>query len=88
MFLAGVMFLISFFGMLMSPKVSDGTLEFPVGETLHTEKRIALLDRFTPWLVVMFILILIAYVPALQDVLSNAGPGSLPFTPDNPVPVK
>ena len=88
MFLAGAMFLVSFFSTLLSKKVSDYVLDFPESESLHQEKRYPMLDRFMPWLIVMFILILIAYVPALYEAVSNSGAGSPGYTPDNPMPIK
>lgn len=88
MFIAGVMFLSSFFMTLFSKKISESKLDFPVSESLHVEKRIGIIDRFGPWLIVMFVLILLAYVPALMDVFKYSGPGSPAFLPDNPIPLK
>jgi len=68
-------------------KYSQGTLELPVTEVLHDEKRIPLFDTFRPWLIIMGIIIIIAYVPAFISANKNPGPGSPRYTPDNPVPV-
>ena len=65
-----------------------GVLDFPVSEAYHDEPRIALLDRFKPWLVAMVIILMMAYIPALINVNKNTGPNAPRFTPDNPVPVK
>ena len=88
MFLSGAMFLLSFFATIFSKSTEEKRLDFPVEVPLHNERRIPLLDKFTPWVVVMIILIFIAYVPALMDVLKNTGPGSPMYLPDNPIPLK
>jgi cytochrome c oxidase subunit 1 len=87
MFVAGMMFLVVFFGtVLRSRAAAEGVLEFPVSEVLHDEPRIPLFDRFKPWLVAMAVILAIAYVPAFVQSTSNPGPGAPRFTPDNPVP--
>ena len=83
---AALLFFIVFFGTMFSKKTSAGGLDLPVSEALHDEKRIPLFDRFKPWLVIMGILILLAYVPAFYSASKNPGPGAPAFTPDNPVP--
>jgi hypothetical protein len=35
----------------------------------------------------MIVIILIAYVPAFIQAISNSGPGAPPFTPNNPVSI-
>ncbi len=88
MTLAFVLYFISFFSMLFSKTKSVGSLVFPVSDAYHDEPRIALLDGFKPWLVLMIIVILIAYIPAIMDVLNYIGPEALPYVPENPLPVK
>jgi len=83
---AALLFFIVFFGTMFSKKTSAGTLDLPVTEVLHDEKRIPLFDTFKPWLVIMGILILLSYVPAFISANKNPGPGAPPFGPDNPVP--
>lgn len=83
---AALLFFIVFFGTMFSKKASAGSLDFPVSEVLHDEKRIPLFDTFKPWLVIMGILILLSYVPAFISANKNPGPGAPPFSPDNPVP--
>ncbi|MEY4875716.1 MAG: hypothetical protein RL708_865 [Bacteroidota bacterium] len=87
MTVAFVLYFISIVATLMSKKVKEVVIEFPVAEPLHEEKPIALLQSFKPWLVVMAIVIVLAYVPALMDVFKYTGKGAMPYTPDNPVPV-
>ncbi len=83
---AALLFFIVFFGTMFSKKTSAGTLDLPISEALHDEKRIPLFDTFKPWLIIMGIIILLAYIPAFWNASRNPGPGAPPFTPENPVP--
>jgi len=87
MFTAGMLFIIVFFGTTMRNRSQDGELEIPVSEAYHDEKRVPIFDRFKPWLVTMFVIILLAYVPALMNVKKNSGPGAPRYNIDNPVPI-
>jgi cytochrome c oxidase subunit I len=88
MTIAAAMFFIVFFGTVLSKKTSEGQLTLPVTEILHDEKRIAIFDRFKPWLVTMAFILVIAYVPAFLDANRNPGPGAPKFLPESPVPVE
>jgi cytochrome c oxidase subunit I len=88
MFIAGMMFLVVFFGTMLRKKTEEGLLQFPESESLHNEKRIPLFDSFKPWLVTMAVILVVAYVPAFLDATKNPGPGAPRFTPDNPMPVQ
>jgi cytochrome c oxidase subunit 1 len=83
---AALLYFIVFFGTLFSKKTSAGSLDLPMSEALHDEKRIPLFDSFKPWLIIMGIIILIAYIPAFRNASKIPGPGAPPFTPENPVP--
>jgi cytochrome c oxidase subunit I len=85
---AAVLFFIVFFGTMFSKKTQVGGLDLPVSEALHDEKRIPLFDTFKPWLIIMGIIILLAYVPAFYSATKNPGPGAPAFTPDNPVSIQ
>jgi len=87
MFIAGMLFFIVFFGTMVRKRTEAAILDIPVSEAYHDEKRIPLFDQFKPWLVTMAIIIVMAYVPALMDVMKNTGPKAPRFTPDNPTPV-
>lgn len=87
MFIAGMIYIVVFFATVMRARTGEGSLELPVSEAYHDEKRVPLFDTFKPWLVTMAIIILIAYVPAIMNVLKNTGPNAPRFTPDNPAPV-
>jgi cytochrome c oxidase subunit 1 len=86
MFLAGMFFIIVFFGTMLGKKKEEGELELPVSEAYHDEKRIPLFDKFKPWLVTMIVIILFAYIPALLNVNKNSGPKSPRYNINNPVP--
>ena len=88
MFIAGVLFFIVFFGTVLKKKSTEGELNLPVSEALHDENRIPLFDQFKPWLVTMAVILVLAYTPALLNVMKNTGPGAPAFTPDNPVPAQ
>jgi cytochrome c oxidase subunit 1 len=66
----------------------EGQLEIPVSEAYHDEPRVAIFDKFRPWLVTMAIILAIAYVPAFMSVKKNSGPGAPRFNVDNPVPIE
>jgi cytochrome c oxidase subunit 1 len=86
MTVAGLLYFIVFFGTVFSKKTATAVLEFPETESFHDEKRIPLFDSFKPWLFIMAVIILLAYVPALRDVLKNSGPPAPTFLPANPTP--
>jgi cytochrome c oxidase subunit 1 len=86
MFLAGMFFIIVFFGSMLGKKTEEAELELPVSEAYHDEKRIPLFDKFKPWLVTMIVIILFAYIPALLNVNKNSGPKSPRYNINNPVP--
>lgn len=88
MFIAGMLFIVVFFGTLLRKKTQEGTLDIPVTEAYHDERRIALFDKFKPWLVTMIVVILLAYVPALLSVNKNSGPKAPRFESNNPVPIE
>src|SRR5215204_3151648 len=88
MFIAGMLFLVVFFGTMFRKATQEAALELPVSESLHNERRIPLFDSFKPWLVAMAVILVVAYVPAFMDATKNPGPGAPQFTPDNPMPVQ
>ena len=87
MFIAGMLFIVVFFGTILSKKSTEGKLDIPVSEAYHDERRVPLFDRFKPWIVTMIIILFLAYVPALLNVNKNSGPKAPPFESNNPVPV-
>ncbi|WP_028787603.1 cbb3-type cytochrome c oxidase subunit I [Terrimonas ferruginea] len=88
MFLAGMLFVVVFFGTIFKKKTEEGQLDIPVAEAFHDEKRVPLFDRFKPWLAAMIVIILLAYIPALINVNKNSGPGAPRYNIDNPMPLE
>jgi cytochrome c oxidase subunit 1 len=88
MFIAGMLFLVVFFGTVLRKRSTEGELVFPVSEVLHDEKPIPLFNTFKPWLVALAVILCIAYIPAFMDATKNPGPGAPRFTPESPVPVE
>lgn len=88
MFLAGIFFIIVFFGTVLSKRTGEPVLEIPVSEAYHDERRVPLFDKFKPWLIAMVVILLLAYVPALLNVNKNSGPGSPRYNIDNPLPIE
>lgn len=87
MFIAAMLFVIVFFGTVFGKKTEEGRLEIPVSEAYHDEPRVALFDKFKPWIIAMAVIILLAYVPALWNVEKNSGPGAPAFDANSPVSV-
>ncbi|HRE50736.1 MAG TPA: cbb3-type cytochrome c oxidase subunit I [Flavitalea sp.] len=88
MFIAGMFFILVFFGTMLRKRSAEPVLTIPVSEAYHDEKRVPLFDRFKPWIVAMVIIILISYVPALMNVNENSGPNAPRFDIDNPTPIE
>lgn len=88
MFTAGMLFIVIFFGTILRKRKKEGILEIPVSEAYHDEKRVALFDRFKPWIIAMVIILVLAYVPPLLNVNKNNGLNAPRFTIDNPTPVE
>lgn len=86
MFAAGMCYFIVFFGTCFSKKATESSLVFPDTSSYHDEKYIPLFNSFKPWLVMMVIIIMIAYIPTLLDVLRFGGPGAPPHLPSSPTP--
>lgn len=88
MFIAGMLFIVVFFGTIFRKKSTEGVLDIPVSEAYHDEKRIPLFDKFKPWIVTMIVVLLLAYIPALLNVNKNSGPKAPRYNIDNPVPLE
>src|SRR5262249_19774778 len=86
MTVSGLLYFIVFFGTLFSEKKATAALSFPETTSYHEERRIGFFDTFKPWLVMMVVIILIAYIPAIIEVMQNSGPSAPTFLPSNPTP--
>lgn len=88
--IAAILFFYVFFKALFSAarKDADIQFEFPTVEAYHGFSGLRWLDRFTPWIIILLILIAIAYIPALIDVMQATYSGAYPYPPAMPVPIK
>ena len=88
MFSAAGLFFIVLIRTLMAPRTEEAGLQFPEYEAYHDEPRVPLLDKFRPWLIVMVLIIVMAYVPAFLNVFEFTGSNAPPYSPDNPIPLE
>lgn len=86
MTVAFILYTVSIIATMIAKPVEENRIDFPVSETLHEEKPIGILQTFRPWIVIMIIVIILAYVPALMDVWKYTGEGAPPFSSESPVP--
>ena len=86
MFIAGMLYFMVFFGTLLRKKTEVAVLNLPESESLHNEKRIPFFDKFKPWLVMMAVVLVLAYVPPLYTIYQNAAPKAPPFQVGSPSP--
>lgn len=92
MFIGIVMFIAAFFTTVFSksrpgtdPNTSNVT--FPLSEPLHDEEA-RWLRNFKPFIIIAIILIVLSYTPVIIDVLQATYGGSVPYSPDSPVPLR
>ncbi len=87
LFIAGMMFIVVFFGTMLHKQSQVAKLEIPVSEAYYDEPRIPLFDRFKPWLAAMAVILLIAYIPVFLDISKNTGPKAPRYEGNSPAPV-
>ena len=90
MFIGIVIYIVSFFTTVFSKSRSDekdAMVTFPISESLHDEPA-TWLRNFKPYIIIAIILIVLSYTPVIYDVLQATYGGSLPFSPDSPVPLR
>lgn len=88
MFLAIVIYIVAFFATVFAR--SEATLEavtFPVTTPLHDEPA-NWLRNFKPYIYIAIVLIVLSYTPVILDVLESTTGGSLPYSPNSPVPLR
>ncbi|WP_340105136.1 cbb3-type cytochrome c oxidase subunit I [Rhodohalobacter sp. 8-1] len=92
MFVGIVMFIASFFTTVFS-KSKPGSdpdrpdVTFPISESLHDEEA-RWLRNFKPFIIIAVILIVLSYTPVIIDVLQATYGGSVPYSPNSPVPLR
>ncbi|MCC5915109.1 MAG: cbb3-type cytochrome c oxidase subunit I [Balneolaceae bacterium] len=90
MFVAILIYIIAFFATVFgkAESVEEGaTVTFPISEPLHDEEA-KYLRNFTPYIIIAIILIVLSYTPVILDVLEATTGGSLPYSPDSPIPLR
>lgn len=90
MFIGIVMYLVSFFGTVFSKSESTeegSVVTFPISEPFHDEPA-TWLRNFKPYIIIAIILIVLSYTPVILDVLEATYGGSLPYSPNSPVPLR
>ncbi len=90
MFIGIVIYIVSFFTTVFSKSRSDekdAVVTFPISESLHDEPA-TWLRNFKPYIIIAIILIVLSYTPVIYDVITTTYGGSLPFSPDSPVPLR
>ncbi|MDX1591556.1 MAG: cbb3-type cytochrome c oxidase subunit I [Balneolaceae bacterium] len=90
MFLAIVIYIVAFFATVFSKSEateSEAVITFPISDSLHDEPAL-LLRNFKPYIIIAIILIVLSYTPVIYDVLQATYDGSLPFSPNSPVPLR
>ena len=88
LFVAAFIYFVVLVDLLFVKQTNESAIEFPEYEVLHDEPRIALLDSFKPWVVLMIFVILVAYIPVFRDIDQLTGPGAKPYDPNNPIPLE
>lgn len=90
MFLAIVIFVIAFFATVFARSgatADEPEVTFPITAPLHDEPSLWL-RNFKPFIIITIILIVLSYTPVIYDVLQATYDGSLPYSPDSPVPLR
>ncbi len=88
LFAAAGLFFIVLIDLLLAKKTKESYISFPTYRTVHQEKVIPFLNSFKPWIAIMFLLILVAYVPAIFNVMKYTGREAPPYAPQNPTPLE
>jgi cytochrome c oxidase subunit 1 len=84
MFLACVLWFVSFFGTLFGQSTSEPELDFPEAEALHREHA-GWVANFRPWVLAAAVLIVISYVPPLLGVIAATSGRAPRYSPGSPV---
>lgn len=73
LFAAAGLFFMVLIDLLLAKKDKESHISFPAYEALHDEPRVALLDSFKPWVVIMLFVIAVAYIPVFRDIQNLTG---------------
>ncbi|WP_295664332.1 cbb3-type cytochrome c oxidase subunit I [uncultured Mucilaginibacter sp.] len=81
---AAIIYFIVFFATAIGKRVNEPQLILPESEELHEEKDMPLLLTMKPWLILMVVLVMTTYVPALISVFKYSKAVPNKFQPDSP----
>ena len=90
MFIAIVIYIVTFFATVFSKSTveePEAEVTFPISEAIHNEPALWL-RNFKPYIIIALILIALSYTPVIYDVLQSTTGGSLPYSPNSPVPLR
>lgn len=88
MFLAIVIYIVAFFATVFArSEATESIVTFPVAAPLHDEPS-NWLRNFKPYILIAVVLIILSYTPVILDVLEATTGGSLPYSPNSPVPLR
>lgn len=88
LFTAGCLFFLVLIDLVLAKSNKKHVISFPPFKVLHKEKQMLILDRLTPWVVVMLFVVVMAYIPVFRDIQNLTGPGAKPYSPENPIPLE
>ncbi len=75
-------YFISFVTTLFAPSTEPDEITYPESETIHQEKQMSIFSSFKPWLALMVVLCIMAYIPAIVNTLKYTGKDAPPFYND------
>jgi cytochrome c oxidase subunit 1 len=82
-----IIFFCIFFALIFKKTRGEGgNLSFPTAEAYHDEK-MPWLQSFRPWLVVMLLAVIFAYVPPIYEIVTGTTKSVPAYVPDSPVKV-
>jgi cytochrome c oxidase subunit 1 len=87
MFIAMVCWFIVFFQTLAAKRTETPGLDFPVSEP-YLDENVPWVRNFRPWVLIAIAVAILAYAPPLYDAFRSAYSGSVPFSPDTPIPLR
>lgn len=85
MTVAMILYFISFFSTLFAKKEQEAEVNLPTSEVFHDEW-IPCVQNFKPYIVLLIVALLVAYVPPLLEIPKNAPFTSPPFNTNSPLP--
>ncbi len=85
MTLAALVYFWVFFRTLFRRRTEEGRIEVPESEPLHQEAATPVFFNLRPWVLIMFIIIAVAYIPAIENALRFTDEGAPAYTPENPL---